>query len=206
MTVPPATPEFRDERAAMNGSGAGSRSALDRRRRRALLALGGVGLAAVLVAVTVWSSGPPSGPGPTPPSSQGSPISSPSTSPVGASDPNEPWGELAVAPIQPVATLTATKIARAGVAADTAFTLASIDGGDFYVATSGDFLMATDSRTGSSLHAGCPQDGMVVVRRRTARTHHLAALVDRVGLGPSSSERAQIGRHAVLPQVGTGLV
>ena len=130
MTVPPATPEFRDERAAMNGSGAGSRSALDRRRRRALLALGGVGLAAVLVAVTVWSSGPPSGPGPTPPSSQGSPISSPSTSPVGASDPNEPWGELAVAPIQPVATLTATKIARAGVAADTAFTLASIGADD----------------------------------------------------------------------------
>ena len=71
-------------------------------------------------------------PGPTPSSSQGSAISSPSTSPRPCADSvalparSEPWGELAVAPIQPVATLTATKIARAGVAADTAFTLASI--------------------------------------------------------------------------------
>ncbi len=126
----------------MNGSG--SRSATDRRRGGALLALGGVGLGAVLVAVTVWSAGPPSGPSPTQPSFQGSAIALPSTqtsppttppaapapTPAGIPDPNEPWGDLALPPIQPVATLTATKVARAGVATDTAFTLASIGADD----------------------------------------------------------------------------
>ncbi len=121
----------------MTGSATGSRSPFDRRRRGVRLAVGGVGLTAVLVAVIVWSSGPQADPSPTPSSSQGSVIALPSPSPAASlptaaesPDPNEPWGELAVPPIQPVATLTATKVAPAGVATDTAFTLASIGADD----------------------------------------------------------------------------
>ena len=95
-----------------------------------MLAAGGVGLAVVLVAVTVWSSGPPSGPSPTPPPSRDPAIGSTSPTPAGTLDATEPWGELAIPPIQPVATLTATRVARAGVATDTAFTLASIGADD----------------------------------------------------------------------------
>jgi hypothetical protein len=98
-----------------------------------LLAVGGAGLGAVLVALAVWPPGPPSVPNPTPPVSQSPTIALPSTSPAapaptpeGTPDPNAPWGDLAVPATEPVAILTATKIARTGVAADTAFTLASI--------------------------------------------------------------------------------
>jgi len=114
----------------MSGSGSGFKIVLDGRRRGVLLAVGGAGLGAVLVALAVWPSGPPSGPSPTAPSSPDSAISAPSTAPAGTPDSNEPWGDLAVAPIQPLATLSATKFARAGVAADTAFTLASVGADD----------------------------------------------------------------------------
>jgi hypothetical protein len=114
----------------MNELGAGLRSAIDRRRRGVLLAAGGVGLAVVLVAVTVWSSGPSSDLSPTPSSSRNPAIGSTSPTPAGTLDATESWGELAVPLIQPVATLTATKVARAGVATDTAFTLASIGADD----------------------------------------------------------------------------
>jgi len=115
----------------MNGSA--SRDVFSIRRRRVLLAVSGAGLGMVLVALAVWPSGPPTGPKPTPPISQIPAIALPSTSPAvpaptlgGTPDPNEPWGKLAIPATEPVATLTATKIARTGVAANTAFTLASL--------------------------------------------------------------------------------
>src|SRR3990172_5457625 len=114
----------------MNELGAGLRSAIDRRRRGVLLAAGGVGLAVVLVAVTVWSSGPPSDLSPTPSSSQNPATGLTSPAPAGTLNATESWGELAVPSLQPLATLTATKVARAGVAPDTAFTLASIGADD----------------------------------------------------------------------------
>ncbi len=120
----------------MNGSGAGSRNALDG-RRGALLTFGGVGLAVILAAVALWPSVHPNGPGTTPAPSQGPAISLPSTSagvlaptPIATPDATEPWGELAIAPIQPAATLEATKVTVSGVAADTAFTLASTGADD----------------------------------------------------------------------------
>ena len=45
-------------------------------------------------------------------------------------DPSAPWGELVVPAIETVATLTATKMARNGVAADTAFTLVGVGADD----------------------------------------------------------------------------
>ena len=116
----------------MNGSGSGFRVAFGNRRRGIALAVGGAGLGAVLVALAVWPPGPPSGPSPAPSASHDRAIAVPSASPAAAAptagtpDPNEPWGELAVPAIKPVAMLTATKNARAGVATDTAFTLGSL--------------------------------------------------------------------------------
>ena len=128
----------------MNGSGTGPNDAFDPRRRGPLLALGGVGLSVILIAVAVWSSDPvnPS-PSPTLRSPQSTSVALPSTPPAASAptptptpaptmplDPSAPWGELVVPAIVAVATLTATKMARNGVAADTAFTLVGVGADD----------------------------------------------------------------------------
>jgi len=119
---------------------------MDPRRPRALLAFAGLGLAGLLIAVTLRPSAPPTSPSPTLPASPSHPAS-PMAAPVSPTlgepspaiasptaaqatpNPDEPWGRVDLPPIAPAATLVATDVDRARVATDTAFTLTSLSAG-----------------------------------------------------------------------------
>ena len=101
------------------------------RNRRVALAVGVLGLAALVAAVAAWPAGTPTGSSvvvlPSPAGTAASPSAraTPSDAPP-VDEPEAGWGALDLAPISAAATLIATKTDRDRVAPNTAFTLTSL--------------------------------------------------------------------------------